>query len=270
MKLFVMILIVTISLFITKYGRADFFAWQRHGTYNCAGNIFGFLSAGATQAFSFMLAMANVPASNDTNKNSIDLPKPKFTGSMSLEETIKKRRTKRNFVPIALSQQQLSQILWAAMGITEDEGYKRSIPSAGALYPLDIFAVVGNDGVDDLQAGVYHYQPAHHQIKCIIQADLRKKLAEAALSQMWIARAPITIVITAEYERTRGKYGKRAVRYVHMEVGHAGQNIFLQAESLNLGAGIVGAFSDDRVKEILNIPDEYVPLLIMPVGVSDS
>jgi len=268
MKLFVMILIVIISLFITKYGRADFLAWQNEGSYNQDEDISGSLPSGPTEGFPFMLAMASVPESKDTSKNNIDLPKPKFKGSMSVEETIKKRRTERSFVSITLSQQQLSQILWAAQGITEEGGFKRSIPSAGALYPLNIFAVVGKEGVDDVQAGVYQYQPAHHQIKCVIPGDLRKKLAEAALSQMWISRAPITIVITAEYERTTEKYGKRGVRYIHMEVGHAGQNIFLQAESLNLGAGIVGAFEDERVKDILKLPDEYVPLLIMPVGVS--
>lgn len=270
MKFLITILILTFSFFIIRYGGADFFAWQNEGSYNHDGHILGSLSLEATKGFRFMLAMAGVPEPKDTNKNTIDLPKPKFTGSISVEETIKKRRTERSFVSIALSQQQLSQILWAAQGITEEGGLKRSIPSAGALYPLDIFVVVGEDGVNDVQAGVYHYQPAHHQIKCVIPGDLRKKLAEAALGQMWIARAPVIIVITAEYERTTGKYGKRGIRYVHMEVGHAGQNIFLQSESLNFGAGIVGAFADDRVKDILNLPDEYVPLLIMPVGVSNS
>ena len=270
MKFFIMILILIISLFLTKYGVSEFFAWQVEGSYTLAGNIFDSLDLEAKKGSSFTLAMANTPESKDSTETKIKLPAPTHKGSMSVEETIKKRRTQRSFLPIALSQQQLSQILWAAQGITEERGFKRSIPSAGALYPLDIFVVVGKEGVNGLKSGLYHYQPDHQQLTCVIRGDIRKKVAEAALSQMWISPAPITIIITAEYDRTTRKYGKRGIRYVHMEVGHAAQNIFLQAEALNLGAGIVGAFEDNSLKEILELPDNYDPLLIMPVGISNS
>ena len=200
-------------------------------------------------------------------KSEIPLPLPKYRGSLTVEEAIKKRRTIRNFSSaVSLNQQMVSQILWAAQGITEKGGDKRSIASAGALYPLDVYVLVGNKGVDGLAAGLYHYHPSENKIQLCIQGDLRKKVAEAALSQTWIAHAPIIIIITAEYTRTTKKYEERGRRYVHMEVGHAGQNIFLQAEALGLNAGIVGAFQDENLKETLKLPLSYDPLLIMPIG----
>jgi len=194
------------------------------------------------------------------------LPPPKFDGDMSLERTIKNRRTIRSFYSDKLSLKQFSQLLWSAQGITDERGLKRAAASGGALYPMDIHAVVGREGVEDLKEGVYSYKPEGHEVTLLSQGDLRRELAQASLGQMWMAEAPLSIVITAEYRRICGRYGERGVRYAIMESGHIAQNVFLQAEALGLGAGIVGAFHDERVSNALNTPESHEPLLIMPVG----
>jgi SagB-type dehydrogenase family enzyme len=160
----------------------------------------------------------------------------------------------------------LSQLLYAAQGITEDGGFKRAAPSAGALYPLDLYAVVGDAGVAGLEAGVYHYTPSGHGIERVFSGDRRADLAKAALHQMWMETAPLNLVITAAYARICIKYGDRGIRYAMIEAGHAGQNIFLQAEAMGLKAGIVGAFDEDRVIQALHTPPKHAPLLIMPTG----
>lgn len=131
---------------------------------------------------------------------------------------------------------------------------------------MDVYAAIGNDCVERLTAGVYHYRSDGHQIKQIMDQDLRDFLARAALSQMWMAGAPLQLVITAEYSRMTVKYGWRGNRYAMIEAGHIGQNIFLQAEALGLKAGIVGAFNDKKLAAGMGIPGSHEPLLIMPVG----
>jgi SagB-type dehydrogenase family enzyme len=172
----------------------------------------------------------------------------------------------RSFGSQPLTQEQWSQLLWSAQGITEKGGFKRAAPSAGALYPMDVYSVLGADGVEEVIPGVYHYQVKGHSAALVSEGDLRGPLARASLSQMWMARAPINVVITTEYERITGKYGKRGIRYAMIEAGHIGQNLFLQAEALGLRAGIVGAFSDKEVANVLGIPGAHEPLLIMPIG----
>ena len=197
---------------------------------------------------------------------SIRLSKPVYDGKVSVERAIKERRTVRAFRPKPLTLDQLSQLFWSAQGITDERSGFRAAPSGGALYPLDVYAVVGDGGVEGLQSGVYHYQPETHSIQFIRKGDRRKDVAGASLWQMWIARAPVIFVITSEYERITRKYGKRGVRYAQIEVGHVGQNIFLQSGALGLGAGIVGAFHDGAVAEAIGAPKAHKPLIIMPVG----
>ncbi len=196
----------------------------------------------------------------------VTLPAPSLTGRKSVEEAIKARRTVRSFKSKALNMAQLSQLLWSAYGITGDNGLYKSVPSAGALYPLDIWVAAGKNGVDGLPPGVYHYIPKGHTLAEIKSGEVRDRLATAALMQSWIAEAPIVLVVTGEYARCSRKYGERGVRYTHIEAGHAGQNIFLQAGGLGLGAGIVGAFRESLVQEALGISRTYDPILIMPVG----
>ena len=198
--------------------------------------------------------------------SSIKLPPPCFDGAISLEKTIKVRRTVRSFTSQPLAPTAFSQLLWAAQGITSDRGFYRATASAGALYPMDLYAVIGKDAIKDLEVGVYRYDPPDHSISLVAQGDLRARLAQASLSQMWLAKPPVNLVITAEYDRIRVKYGERGVRYALFEAGHIAQNIFLQAEALGLGAGIVGAFHDSEVVRVLKIPPSHEPLLVMPVG----
>ena len=153
--------------------------------------------------------------------------------------------------------------LWAAQGITSPTG-GRTAPSAGALYPLEVYLVAGE--VSDLPAGIYHYIPRQHALYLVIAGDQRQIIYEAALNQSAVKDAPAVIVITAIYERTTGKYGERGKQYVHMETGTAAQNIYLQAVSLNLGTVFIGAFHDDEVKGVLQLSEDEIPLAIMPVG----
>jgi SagB-type dehydrogenase family enzyme len=190
-----------------------------------------------------------------------ELPEPKLSSKTSVEEALSERRSVREYDKDSLSLEEISQLLWAAQGITVRWG-GRTAPSAGALYPLEIYVVAGE--VSGLEPGLYHYDPGKHSITRKVDGDLRQKLTQAALYQDEIARAPATFVITAVYERTMKKYRERGIQYVHMEVGCAGENIYLQAETLNLGTVFIGAFEDEKVKKALGIKEE--PLGIMPVG----
>lgn len=155
--------------------------------------------------------------------------------------------------------EEISQLLWAASG---KNLYRRTAPSAGATYPLEIYLAVGE--VEGLEPGLYQYSYSRHSLGQIREQDIRKKLCRAALSQSMIEEAPIDIIIAADFDRTTGHYGQRGLRYVYMEVGHVGQNISLQANALSLGTVMIGAFDDKQVKEILGIKEE--PLYIVPVG----
>jgi len=196
----------------------------------------------------------------------MQLPNPTTDGDVSLEMTIHQRRTVRSFHSKALTITQLSQLLWAAQGITEPGGFKRAAPSAGALYPMDIYGAVGGGCIDGLNPGVYLYDPATHSFSLAQEGDIRRDIAMASLGQMWMSYAPIAFVITAEYSRIMAKYGQRGVRYAMIEAGHIGQNIFLQSQAMGLEAGIVGAFEDQKVIQAMGIKGTHEPLLIMPVG----
>lgn len=189
----------------------------------------------------------------------MNLPAPKLFGKVSLEETLNRRRSTRSFKPDLIKLEELSQLLWAAQGITEKTWGWRTAPSAGAIYPLEVY-FANKDGV-------FHYIPKNHKIKKITDGDKRPNLTRGALGQTFINEAPLCIILAGVYERTRPKYGEaRGVRYVHIEAGHAAQNILLQAEALGLGAVPIGAFWDDVIQTSLNIPRDHVPLYLIPVG----
>jgi SagB-type dehydrogenase family enzyme len=196
------------------------------------------------------------------------LPQAKTQGKVAVEQAIDQRRTVRAYKSTMLSLDQLAQLLWSAQGTTGKKGVKRAAPSAGALYPMDVYIVAGQGCVVQIEAGVYHYEPHRHTLSRVVKKDLRDSMARAAFSQTWIVRAPVNFVITAEYKRVGVKYKGRGVRYAMIEAGHIGQNLFLQAEALGLKAGIIGAFHDTKLNKILNLPRTHEPLLIMPVGYS--
>ena len=201
-----------------------------------------------------------------SSHGAIPLPKPSLDGKVSVERAIQQRRTIRDFRETPLSLVHLSQLLWSAQGITDPKGAGRAAPSGGARYPLDIYVIIGKKSVENVEEGIYHYMPEKHSISSIDKRDLRREIASASLGQLWNAKAPVMFVITAEYARITARYGDRGIRYAQIEVGHVGQNLFLQAEALGLGAGIVGAFNDSEVAKVLGVPRQHEPLLIMPVG----
>jgi len=196
----------------------------------------------------------------------IHLPPPSQKGSVSLEEAIARRRSVRDFAPEPVSPSQLSQLLWAAQGISNARGRYRTAPSAGATYPLEIFVACGRNGIDGVDDGIYHYNIDSHSLTLHYKGDVRQELARAALGQGFIYEAPVDIIICALYERATGIYGSRGERYIHMEVGHVGQNIYLQATTLGLATVAIGAFYDEQVREVLRLDEHYKPLYIMPVG----
>jgi len=185
------------------------------------------------------------------------LPEPRLMGEISLEEALTQRRSVRSLTDEELTLEEISQLLWAAQGLTADWG-GRTAPSAGALYPLEVYVATAD--------GLYHYVAQGHKVIIESQDDLRPKLWEAGLKQDAIREAPAVFVITAIYERTAQKYGGRAERYVKLEAGHACQNILLQAVALDLGAVPIGAFYDDQVQATLSLPPDHEPLYIIPVG----
>jgi len=185
------------------------------------------------------------------------LPEPKLQGAFSLEETLAQRRSVRSFTEEELSLEEISQLLWAAQGLTAAWG-GRTAPSAGALYPLEVYVATAN--------GLYHYVPQGHEVIIESHDDLRQALWKAGLKQDAIRDAPAVFVIAAVYERTAKKYGDRAERYVKLEAGHACQNILLQAVALHLGAVPIGAFYDDQLQAALSLPPDHEPLYLIPVG----
>ena len=186
------------------------------------------------------------------------LPTPDTAGEMSLEEALAARRSVREFEARPLTEAELGQLLWAAQGTTDGRGY-RTAPSAGALYPLEVYVATAD--------GLFHYEVDRHALAVVRRADLRPALHEAALGQAAVGRAPAVFVIAAVYERTAAKYGaERSPRYVHLEAGHAAQNLLLQAVALGLGAVSIGAFDDAGVQQALGLPEEEQPLYLIPVG----
>ena len=194
----------------------------------------------------------------------IRLPEPRKRSSFSIEEAIERRRSCRSYTDDPVLLNEISQLCWAAQGITEVKFGFRAAPSAGALYPLEIFLVVGNS---DLAAGVYQYACGEHVLERVKEGDYRKRLCEASLGQEWVEKGALDFVITAIYDRTMVKYGERGrERYVPMEAKHVAENIYLQAESLGLGTVAIGAFYDDKVREVISAPNGYIPLYVMPIG----
>ena len=197
--------------------------------------------------------------------DTVKLPAPERQGKVSLEEALQSRRTVRRFAARKLTLAQVSQLLWAADGVNDPRGL-RTAPSAGATYPLELYLVAGERGVRDLAPGVYRYLPGGHALELTRPGDLRREVARACLHQTWMAEAPVMVIIAAEYRRCMARYGERGVRYTDMEAGAAAQNLFLQAEALGLAAGIVGAFQDRTLRDLLQLPSNHEPLLVMPVG----
>jgi len=209
---------------------------------------------------------------SETSTLEYTLPTPALEGKMSVEEALSSRRSHRYFTNEAISAEDLSQILWSAYGITMPlpgslrvQGGLRTAPSAGALFPLKIYVLIGR--VKGIEPGVYRYSSQGHKITRVIDRDLRDELSTAALRQEMIKTAPVVIFYSADFSLTTVKYGERGrERYVCMDLGHSAQNVYLQAEALHLGTCAIGAFNDAEVRAVMQLPENEEPLYIMPIG----
>lgn len=234
-----------------------------------------------------IISSGNLNASSDSSLDCtvaspeselIPLPPPRYESQFSVEKALKTRQSVREYKDAPLSMAEISQILWAAQGFTRErkepparwnpkyewQGGLRTAPSAGALYPMEIYLLAGK--VEGLPGGVYKYVPKNHALKKVSGTDKRKALCLAALGQPQVERAPAVILMAGVYERTSYKYGERAERYVHMEAGSIAENVYLQATALGIGTVFIGAFSDEEVKKVMALPLDEAPLVIMPLG----
>jgi len=193
----------------------------------------------------------------------IPLPGPRERGPLALEEALRLRRSRRAFLEAPLILFEVAQLLWAAQGVTHPEGY-RTAPSAGATYPLELFLLA--DRVEGLIPGAYRYRPEAHALEAWRAGRLLPALYEAALRQDCLAEAAAVFVFAAEFARTERRYGPMAGRYVFVEVGHAAQNLLLEATALGIGAVPVGAFEEEGVAEAVGLPPAWPPLYLVPVG----
>ncbi len=198
-----------------------------------------------------------------TEGDQVHLPPALSESGGSVEKALSQRRSVRAYASRPINISDISQILWACQGISGPGGF-RTAPSAGALYPLEVYLVAS--GVEGLQGGIYHYLPVPHTLQVVRAGDFREDLFHSALDQTAVRDPPAVLVITGVYEKRTVKYGERGVRYVHMEAGHAAENVYLQATSLGMGTVAIGAFHDEEVRRILLIEDGETPLYLMPVG----
>ncbi len=202
----------------------------------------------------------------------VKLPHPRTSGDQSLEEIFLNRRSRRDFQTSSLSPSEISQILWAAYGLKEPERGKRytgkanrTCPSAGAIFPLEIYLVAAD--IIDIPSGFYHFIPDEHALKLIHDKDLREDLYKIAYPREMIRVAPASLIYIAIESRVMDRFGERGrQRYIPMDIGHSAQNVYLQAEALGLGTCAIGAFDDEGIKQVLDLPAEEIPMYIMPVG----
>lgn len=187
----------------------------------------------------------------------IELPRPDARGRISLERALATRRSVRKYGARHLTPEEVGQLLWAAQG-RSGTASERTAPSAGALHPLELYAL--------LPEGMFRYVVDQHRLQPVTREDRRLALATAALDQEAVCSAPLVLVIAGVYERTAEVYETRAPRYVTLEAGHAAQNVLLQAVALGLGAVPIGAFHDARVQRVLELPAEQRPLYLIAVG----
>jgi len=215
----------------------------------------------------------NAPSQAAAGGEVVYLPLPRKITNVSVEEAVLRRRSIREYTKDPVRLEHLAMMLWAACGVTEPKWGLKASPSAGATYPLKVYVVVGEgrvllEGGGYLRAGVYKYDEYKHLLSLVKPGDLRRELAAAALGQEWVEEAPVDLVVCAIFGRTTSRYGERGrVRYVPMEVGHLGQNVYLMATALGYGAVVVGAFHDDMVQAAIGAGREEVPMYIIPIGV---
>lgn len=216
----------------------------------------------------YFISSKSTPIKKEPNQTrimdeQISLPPPETSSETSIEEALQNRRSIRSYTEEEMTLEEVSQLVWAAQGITDPDG-KRSAPSAGGTYPLEVYVTI--ERVNGLTPGIYSYNPSEHTLSILLEGEYHNSFSNAALGQRSVEQAAANIILTAIYERTAGRYGDIAERYVHMEAGHAAQNVYLQCESLNLGTVVIGAFDEAQVSKLLQLPENETPLYIIPIG----
>lgn len=195
----------------------------------------------------------------DVGREVIDLPPPEYRGGMPLAEALAHRRSHREFGARDPTLAEVSQLCWAAQGITEGETGFRTTPSAGAAYSLALFVVS--------PAGVYRYEPPGHRLQRLLTGDVRARLQDAAEGQRWVGEAALCLVLAVEPDTVAARYGRRrGWRYALLEAGHAAENVLLQAAALDLVGVPVGAFEDRQVADVLGLPGGLHPVYLLPIG----
>ena len=187
----------------------------------------------------------------------LPLPAPRLKGAFSVEEALQRRRSLRKFAPEPLTLEEISQLLWSAQGTT-GQGGRRTAPSAGACYPLEVYLVCAE--------GLFRYLPGEHALEKTMAEDVRTPLTAKGHTNVPLPAAPIALVFAAVYERTTQRYGERGIRYAHIDLGHAAQNAQLQAEALGLASVALGAFDDDVITQVLHLPADQKPIYVIPFG----
>ncbi|MEL7670415.1 SagB/ThcOx family dehydrogenase [Methanobacterium sp.] len=225
---------------------------------------------GVTIAYLVWPQSATTSNSQRTVISTINLPSPILDGNVSVEQAIQNRRSVRHYTNQSITLQDVSQLMWAAQGITDKANNLRSVPSGGQVYPLEVYIIVGKDGVTGLSEGIYHYNPYNNTLEKTSESDARSDLSQAANGQAWVKEAPVDIVITGDYSKMVAKYKDETLctRFVNLEAGHAGENIYLEAEARGLVTVALGSFKDDQVHTVLGLPENENTIYIYPVGYS--
>ncbi|UCH03637.1 MAG: SagB/ThcOx family dehydrogenase [Candidatus Thorarchaeota archaeon] len=183
----------------------------------------------------------------------VSLPTPDVEGGLGLWDSLQKRRSTRAYTDEPLTQQQLSQLLWASQGISARRGEYdlRTAPSAGALYPVETYLCINR--VEEINPGLYHYSVPNHELECLEQGSFAAQVRRGALDQQLAEHAPVVFIWSAVFARSKWKYLQRAYRYIFLDSGHIAQNLALAAEALGLGTCQVGAIYDDELNSLLGL-----------------
>lgn len=206
-------------------------------------------------------APASVFEQHDRYPDVVELPEPDITGTMTLEKALSDRRSTRTFSSEELGVETIGQLFWAGQGVTHEGGY-RTAPSAGALYPLQLYAVT--------QDRVIRYRPETHDAASRADSSTLQELPALAFDQEFIAAAPLVVLVTGTATRTETKYGAKAEAFVDREAGHAAQNIILQATALGLNSVAVGGFEEGTIEPLLLLPPGERVLYLIPIGLPDQ
>ncbi len=187
-----------------------------------------------------------------TDSKLYSLPEP-VNKNIDFLTLISSRKSHRDFLNKEITLNELSTILWCGYGIREKKGnfFFRNVPSAGALYPLEIYLMTFN--VSGLPKGIFHYFPKNHSLELLKEGDFSKELIQASLAQNFVSKGAVTILITSIFRRNMAKYGHRGLRYILLDAGHLAQNMVLGAETLSIGCCPVGAFFDDEINTLIGV-----------------